>query len=361
MQARKENDNQKWQQFIRNAKNNSATKKTPLQRNLDLAEKAIQYARNKISASATTEGLSLSEAYTIGDNVEKMRHRTFSMDESLRELLAIPNTRTIRFIKRTARAVKLHGIGNCAEYSELAMNFLRKQNVDFAERFMIRDGDHVIVVIGRDLASNSAKPETWGENAVVVDAARNEYYRASETYGKLKCYYSDSNAEKYPNVYYDYTADKMLLVTMRIFKERNCIYQQRLIKECIEKLNLIQETIKLFDYESTIIQNNILYLQQEEKSLLAQKLTDSEMERKLNKWIKQSLREFYGNNIPMYLLFKAEKELTKQAIHYVLTQHQFSAREKEDFLKDISLTRDGKHDSLVKFEQEALVKQFSIK
>ena len=57
------------------------------------------------------------------------------------------------------------------------------------EEFMIFNGDHEFLVIGRDLSSDFEKPETWGDNVYICDPWQNKVFLAGEYLSKVKNYY----------------------------------------------------------------------------------------------------------------------------------------------------------------------------
>ena len=118
-----------------------------------------------------------------------MRSRTLTVKESIKELFQVPNLSDARINKRCIRDAKLHKVGTCSEYSDLVLNFLSKQPVNSAEVVSIIDGDHVFVVINRDLNSDINSPEKWGDQAIICDAWANDCYPATEIYKQLKCHH----------------------------------------------------------------------------------------------------------------------------------------------------------------------------
>ena len=224
-----------------------------MEANLTLAEVATRYAKTIILASNTLPTVTASEREVLGDKVKReVRGRNMAQRESINELFAVPNKSLVRMIKRPVRAVKLARLGNCGEFSDLVLNYLRKKNVAYAEKCTIIDetlpsaaqSGHVIVVIGRDPRSDTNKPETWGKNAVICDAWANKYYPVSEIYDQLQCYRHEVG-NSMPNVVYPYTkgGKEKLIFTDAIKAETNEEYQKQIIKETVDKITMMQKVV----------------------------------------------------------------------------------------------------------------------
>lgn len=98
------------------------------------------------------------------------------------------NNLIYEFDKGTAIYSK-YSIGNCAELVHFALDYIIRNSNIYAERYTIQGGDHVFLVIGRDLGSDENDPESWGDNAFICDPWANEVYPAYQYASKLKNYY----------------------------------------------------------------------------------------------------------------------------------------------------------------------------
>ena len=152
-------------------------------RNLELGREAIEFARQKIIYTNTFPHLHYNEIKKMGKIVTDFRERVFSEDESLKELLLIPSNKEIRIIKRTVRGVKINPAGNCNEYANLVVNYLRKHNCP-SIRVFIEEGNHVFVLI--DPEGEIKYPSTWGEHSVICDAWANKCYKAKDIFANME-------------------------------------------------------------------------------------------------------------------------------------------------------------------------------
>lgn len=91
-------------------------------------------------------------------------------------------------------AVKQQKVANCQERSFLIHNQLEQMGVDSQNvriNFVPNNGEnihknHAFTVIGLDKNADLANPQTWGKNAVIVDAWANIVKRASEGIDYIK-------------------------------------------------------------------------------------------------------------------------------------------------------------------------------
>lgn len=94
----------------------------------------------------------------------------------------------------SAKYLEKQGIGNCLELSCKAFVDLMKQfpNLDLKiDVYQILGGDHVFLVIGREIGSDPKDYRTWGKSAMVYDPWFSEYdapvfYPATEIESQLK-------------------------------------------------------------------------------------------------------------------------------------------------------------------------------
>ena len=97
----------------------------------------------------------------------------------------------INYLKK---AVKFQKVANCQERAFLVHNELNNmgiQSQNIRLNFIPKDGqdinkNHAFTVIGMAENADPAKPKTWGENAVIVDAWANIVKRASDGLEYLK-------------------------------------------------------------------------------------------------------------------------------------------------------------------------------
>jgi hypothetical protein len=84
-------------------------------------------------------------------------------------------------------------VGNCHEFTMIALNYLMKNHSEInAEIFTVTQGDHVFVVIGGDHAEENLQQDYLGENAVICDPHAGEVYPASELHSRMTTHKSVS-------------------------------------------------------------------------------------------------------------------------------------------------------------------------
>lgn len=226
---------------------------TIMQQNMSLAKDAIDYARKLIKESSTSLSIITVEDYiNTHKKILDMRSYAFDLEVSLKNLFRVPDMHfnaQVYLIKGTVAKVKKFSVGNCGEYSDLALNYLRKQNVEFAEGFIIGGDDHVFVVIGRDANSDPNDPEKWGANAVVCDPWSNNFYPANEITTKLLCY----KREKNQNVTYSFDPTKHRLTSFISIGGNDSNTKDRALADANQKLEFLQETLNIYINESSKI------------------------------------------------------------------------------------------------------------
>lgn len=88
---------------------------------------------------------------------------------------------------------KKYSLGNCNELAFMALHYLASKYPDYrSEVFSLSAGNHVFVVIGREVNSEIADIATWGENAMICDPWANTVFPASEYLTRLKGYALES-------------------------------------------------------------------------------------------------------------------------------------------------------------------------
>jgi hypothetical protein len=121
------------------------------------------------------------------------------------ELKKIPCTDTndekqIAKLELIEAFVKTHKQGRCWEYSYLVLNTLRKLGVKVPIEIMhLHRGDHVFVVLGRDLKSDFHDYTKWGPQAVVIDAQNGQVYPAAEIPQKMHAFKFYRNHQQMPS------------------------------------------------------------------------------------------------------------------------------------------------------------------
>jgi hypothetical protein len=106
------------------------------------------------------------------------------------------NPRVIRYEENISISSK-YSIGNCYELAAQALDYVLHQvtnNIN-AELFCIKNGDHAFLVLNRDLHSNPADPNSWGEGAVICDPLSNKVYQAYKYLSFLAKYFDPNKHE----------------------------------------------------------------------------------------------------------------------------------------------------------------------
>lgn len=318
-------------------------KSTRYNEDFTLAREAINYARERITASATDPHLSRNESEELDDRVDDMRYRFFSTQESLIDLFLIPNNRAVRLIKRDVRSIKEFHIGNCHEYANLVMNYLRKKNITEAETVHIEDGDHVFVVINRNQTSDMNDPCSWGEKAFIIDAWSNDCYFASEIYNKLHCYREGIPPEK-PNILFPFTRHNHLKSKYAIHNGNDDEYKMSLINEMHDKLEIIKSTLSQHN-QNEILKNKINALYRNAYDICVNDSTNFDVERKCNKIIRHSLKLI--DLLPSNRRYAARSALIKSVILYV--KETGNSKNSKEFFNEINMNHQNDVISAAKF------------
>lgn len=78
-------------------------------------------------------------------------------------------------------------IGSCEMQSWVVFNYLKKQKCSVpVEVFFLKNYDHMFVVIGRDLRTDSTQPEAWNKDAVICGAWENNVFPAGEFIAQMQ-------------------------------------------------------------------------------------------------------------------------------------------------------------------------------
>lgn len=157
---------------------------------LETAEKIQTYINSQIeiivnypernSKKLNTDSLNLLEmafeiAYTpVCDLIEDLLDEK-STDKAKKDALA-----------KIAKAAKESKLGTCLEMSALGYTYSHELLSKPVEIFHIKNGNHVFLVLGRDLDSHPTDYKRWGETAVICDVWKGESYLASKLEKQLK-------------------------------------------------------------------------------------------------------------------------------------------------------------------------------
>lgn len=79
-------------------------------------------------------------------------------------------------VEATCLGTQLFKAGNCQEQATLAYRFLTSKGQFPLEICHFENGDHVFVVIGRNVDSDIKNPRSWGENAIICDPWFRNFY-----------------------------------------------------------------------------------------------------------------------------------------------------------------------------------------
>lgn len=126
----------------------------------------------------------------------------------------------IRSFYKKIEECKKAQVGNCAELSWMAMDYLLDHYPEMkGEIFSLSGGDHVFFVLNRDPESSVRHPETWGDNAWICDPWANKYYPASKYFTELKGLKIIEKDDKFErNLAVDYDVKKHTIEN-RIFRD----------------------------------------------------------------------------------------------------------------------------------------------
>ena len=148
-----------------------------LANNIRMACQAVNAARKDVSCSTSHPDMN-----NLGPEIQDNNKRT------LDELRRSTNNIQQNFYEER-EIIKKFGVANCSEYSFLVTSHLldikKDRNIRVEIIFFTND-DHVFNMVEREGDINN--PDTWGRNAVIVDAWSGEVYPASY-YNKLMGFY----------------------------------------------------------------------------------------------------------------------------------------------------------------------------
>lgn len=126
--------------------------------NLEWAEKAVRYTRERMSYG------------WLGNKVCTSVSRWFGRQSGERNMCD--------FIRSWASRALRAGCGNCAEQAAIAFMYLVRSGIVPVDYMgFVQQVDHAFVVIGRAHNSSIGNVSTWGQCAVICDPYENLYYR----------------------------------------------------------------------------------------------------------------------------------------------------------------------------------------
>lgn len=149
----------------------------------------------------------------------------------------------IKLFYKSVENSKKFSLGNCAELAMLAMNYIAHNTDNNAEFYNIINGDHMFVVIGRQMNSDPSDPTTWGDQAFFCDPWSNLVYPSRDYLTKLHDHYISGDVENYNYVNnirpFDPHTQQLMPVAnlntayIRSFHEKNVDFVQALfIMQC---------------------------------------------------------------------------------------------------------------------------------
>lgn len=146
--------------------------------NLDRSRKIIEEMANK-------KGIHLDDYSELIDEFGKRlkKNRDLNKKDYLKNLGSVFKEAKLG-VKRTEKS----GLGNCGEMTDLGLFKGMKKGI-WATRLEIANivnGDHAVMIIGREFGSDSCDYKTFGKTAVVADLWAGKIFRASEIENELR-------------------------------------------------------------------------------------------------------------------------------------------------------------------------------
>lgn len=170
-----------------------------------------------------------------------------------------------------------YSLGNCQELAMQAFDYILRHTDSTlnAEIFYISGGDHVILVLNRNPASDPADPLSWGEHAVICDPWANKVYKASDYKTHLENFYSNgkyNHTQPFDHERHTLRPDKFLN-TAYVRKERSV---SNLHEAFFTELDALKEKLNSYQADLDIEKNRLItkYGHNDKKALiLARKYT----------------------------------------------------------------------------------------
>lgn len=168
-----------------------------LQQNLVSAYKAIKFARSRIKFCSThVIGLISPKYKTIKSECEKNRANYWIENEKLvQQDFLHPYLFKLQKLRNIVHCTESSSYGRCYEYASLVLFSLLQLKAGLSiELIYIENGDHVFVVLDRDPLSDLQNAQSWGKNAVVIDAWFGNVFPAADLENQLHTSpYSDAD------------------------------------------------------------------------------------------------------------------------------------------------------------------------
>lgn len=282
-----------------------------LEESLRIAREAKEYARTKIKKGSTQlENNQLPETYYhfLLRGVSDMRDaKTDDISNSYSLDPLEPNAIVIRYEHSIASSTK-YSLGNCEELAFQALDYILDQvpiTIN-AEVYLIRGGDHVMLVINRSKDSDPKNPTTWGDNAVICDPWSDMVFKASDYLTKVKNFCRHYGDTKIENHVHNFNPKRHQLVPISCFNS-TYLSQHRTVNRL--KTNFTRNINNIIDTT-----NNF------KKSL------KTEVER---------LRQRYGDHDSRIIIIESKMNLIDQAIQ--------SIREEADHILEVTRTNNYRY------------------
>lgn len=218
----------------------------------DIAIAANRYANQIILRSATglqANSLAVDRFEMLRDGVEQVRARISEMRCSPSVDLLDPDM-SIATFSAINTLTKKYSIGNCFEYSCLALEYIYHNHPEVdAEIFDIHEGDHVFVVIGRDKSTDAelTDPTTWGHAAYICDPWMNSVFPAADYKTRLKNFSHRVQNGKGVNIVESLEEHHLLIPykhpynTKYLFQQETAEYKQILLSMFQYKLAVLKK------------------------------------------------------------------------------------------------------------------------
>tara|TARA_R110000868_G_scaffold306686_1_gene567912 strand:- start:901 stop:1890 length:990 start_codon:yes stop_codon:yes gene_type:complete len=192
----------------------SASSNETLHKNLSIATEIVNAITDMNILTCThpnMNGASLYEYQSLAGRITRARTALTEHYDAVIQYSESDSKQTNYHVSKIANAIKKDPQGNCLEYSFVALDLLHEQSPFInAELYTITHGDHLFMVIDRDRASCTDDYQTWGNNAVVVDAWSNAVFSANDIPQHLTAH--ESHTVSFVKPYYGHDQE----VTLKI-------------------------------------------------------------------------------------------------------------------------------------------------
>ncbi len=208
-----------------------------LNKNLEIALEAANEARRCITETSTHP-----DARGSGEEFSSIERKIRALEITRRDCSysANPFVSPLYLIHLQGSFIQIAKVGNCDEFCLLVMGYLVQEigNKQLIEKFTIENGNHAIIVIGRDPESKENDYNTWGNSAVVCDAFLGAIYPATQigkllfTVKQIREEIPEDNTENlhmYKRVAFDPT--KHRLQCTYSYSEQVRLYKEKIIRD----------------------------------------------------------------------------------------------------------------------------------